>query len=105
MKTFISYSSKDEEFVSRLAMDLRTREGIDVWFDQWEINPGDTIPEKLEEGLSEAEVLVLVLSPDSVNSRWVEYERQAWLTMQIHEEKHAKEESRPPTRRLIPVLY
>ena len=105
MKVFISHSSADKKFVQRLATDLRIREGIDAWFDQWEINPGDRIPERLEEGLSEAEVLTLVLSPDSVNSEWVEYERQAWLAIQIEEEKRAKEESRPSARRLIPVLY
>lgn len=105
MKVFISHSSVDKKFVQRLAMDLRTRKGIDAWFDQWEINPGDKIPERLEEGLSEAEVLILILSPDSVNSQWAEYERQAWLVMQIEEEKRAKKESRLPARRLIPVLY
>jgi hypothetical protein len=105
MKAFISHSSKDKEFTLRLATDLRTRAGIDAWLDQWEINPGDRIPERIEEGLSEADVFILVLSPDSVNSQWVEYERQAWLTMQIDEEKRAREVSRPPTRRLIPVLH
>lgn len=105
MKVFISHSSVDTKFVLHLATDLRTREGIDAWLDRWEINPGDRIPERLEEGLSEAEVLILVLSPDSVNSQWVEYERQTWLAMQIEEEKRAKEESRPPARRLIPILY
>jgi len=105
VKAFISYSTRDEGFVLRLARDLRTREGIDAWLDHWEINPGDRIPERVEEGLSEADVFILVLSPDSVNSRWVDYERQAWLTMQIEEEKRAKEESRPSRRRLIPVLY
>lgn len=105
IKVFISHSSVDKKFVQRLATDLRTRKRIDAWFDQWEINPGDKIPERLEEGLSEAEILILVLSPDSVNSEWAEYERQAWLVMQIEEEKRAKGESRPPARRLIPVLY
>jgi len=105
MKVFVSHSSKDKEFVLRLATDLRTREGIDAWLDQWEINPGDIIPERIEEGLSEADVLILVLSPDSVNSPWVKYERQAWLTMQIEDEKRARQEARPLTRRLIPVLY
>ena len=55
--------------------------------------------------LLESQVFALVLSPDSVNSQWVEYERQAWLVMQIEEEKRAKRESRPPARRLIPILY
>ena len=105
MKVFISHSSVDTKFVRHLTTDLRTREGIDAWLDRWEINPGNRILERLEEGLSEAEVFILVLSPDSINSKWVEYERQAWLAMQIEEEKRAKEESRPPARRLIPVLY
>jgi len=105
MKVFISHSSKDKEFVSRLAKDLRTRSGIDAWLDQWEIKPGDRIPKRVEQGLSEAEVLVLILSPDSVNSEWVGWERDAWLSMQIDEERRAKEEGRLPERRLIPVLY
>jgi len=105
MKVFISHSSKDAKFVRRLATDLRAHEGIDAWLDRWEINPGDKIPDRIEEALREADVFILVLSPDSVSSPWVEYERQAWLTMQIDDEKRAREESRPPARRLIPVLY
>ncbi|MCU0518100.1 MAG: toll/interleukin-1 receptor domain-containing protein [Oscillatoria sp. Prado101] len=105
MKTFISHSSIDKPFVERLATDLRTGEGIDAWLDKWEILPGDSIPAKLEEGLSSASVFVLVLSPQSVDSQWVSYERQTWLTEQIEEEVRAKQESRIPNRRLIPVLY
>ena len=105
MKAFISHSSIDKPFVERLATDLRTREGIDAWLDKWEILPGDRIPEKLEEGLSNAGIFVLVLSPDSVNSQWVSYEKDAWLTAQVNEEKRARQESRTPSRRLIPVLY
>jgi hypothetical protein len=105
MKAFISHSSKDKPFVERLATDLRTREGIDAWLDKWEIMPGDRIPQKLEEGLSRAGIFVLVLSPDSVKSDWVGYEKDAWLSAQINEEKLARQESRIPSRRLIPVLY
>lgn len=105
MKVFVSHSSVDKPFVNRLATDLRTKEGIDAWLDQWEINPGDRIPEKIEEGLKEAEVFLFVLSPDSVNSQWVEYERQSWITMQIEEEKKAKQEGRKPSVRLIPLVY
>lgn len=44
-------------------------------------------------------------SAESVNSQWVSYEKDAWLTAQINEEVRAGEESRTPSRRLIPVLY
>ena len=105
MKAFISHSSIDKPFVERLATDLRIREGIDAWLDKWEILPGDRIPKKLEEGLSSAGIFVLVLSPDSVNSQWVSYEKDAWLTAQVNEEVRARQESRIPSRRLIPILY
>ena len=51
MKTFISYSSTDGQFVERLATDLRVKESIDAWLDKWEIQPGDLFPEKLEQAL------------------------------------------------------
>lgn len=105
MKAFISHSSIDKPFVERLATDLRTREGIDAWYDAWEILPGDRIPDKLEDGLANAGILVLVLSPDSVNSQWVSYEKDAWLMAQVEEEKQAKLKLLTPSRRLIPVLY
>lgn len=105
MKAFISHSSVDKPFVERLATDLRTREGIDAWLDKWEIMPGDSIPQKLEEGLSSAGIFIFVLSPESVKSRWCKYEKDVWLTAQIDEEVCAKQESRTPSCRLIPVLY
>lgn len=105
MKAFISHSSIDKPFVKRLATDLRTREGIDAWLDKWEILPGDSIPQKLEEGLASARIFILILSPESVKSQWVSYEKDAWLTAQIDEEVRAKKESRIPSRRLIPLLY
>lgn len=105
MKVFISHSSIDKPFVERLARDLLSGEGIDAWLDKWEILPGDRIPDKLEEGLSSANVFLLVLSPESVKSQWVSYEKDAWLTAQVEEEKLAKAEKRTPSRHLIPVLY
>ena len=105
IKVFMSHSSLDKPFVERLATDLRTGEGIDAWLDKWEIQPGDRIPTRLEEGLNNAGVFLLVLSPQSVNSQWVSYEKDVWLATQIDEEVLAKRESRPPNRRLIPVLY
>jgi len=101
----MSHSSVDKPFVERLAADLRTREGIDAWLDKWEIQPGDSIPNKLETGLDDANIFVFVLSPKSVESSWSRHERDAWLTMQVDEEVAAEQAGRTPQRRLIPVLY
>jgi len=38
---FLSHSSADKALATKLAIDLRNN-GIDVWFDKWEIAPGDS---------------------------------------------------------------
>lgn len=73
-KIFISYSHEDREFAERLALALH-HAGEDVWWDKWEIVPGDSLIRKIfEEGLSRAKAFILVLSPHSVRSKWVREE-------------------------------
>ena len=67
---FISHSSKNKPFVEELISDLK-REDVDVWFDKWEIHVGDSILQKIEEGLNNKDYLAIVLSKDSVKSEWV----------------------------------
>jgi hypothetical protein len=73
---FISHSSKDADFARTLAKDL---EGLGhvVWFDEYRIRVGDCIVSKIEDGISSADYVVVVLSPDSVRSEWVEREWKA----------------------------
>ena len=47
---FLSHSSKDKTVVRELAERLRG-DGVRVWFDEWELRPGDSVPAKIEEGL------------------------------------------------------
>jgi len=46
----LSHSSKDKTVVRVVAERLRA-DGLRVWFDEWEIRAGDSIPAKIEEGL------------------------------------------------------
>ncbi|MCL2041490.1 MAG: toll/interleukin-1 receptor domain-containing protein [Bacteroidales bacterium] len=43
---FISHSSKDKEFVRKLAKDLQ-RNGIEVWLDEWTLKIGDSFAESI----------------------------------------------------------
>jgi hypothetical protein len=47
---FLSHSTKDKAVVRPLAERFRA-DGLKVWFDEWVIKPGDSIPAKIEEGL------------------------------------------------------
>ena len=75
-KIFISHSAKDREFALKLASDLY-KLGHDPWLDEWEIKVGECIVSKIEHGVSEADYVVVLLSPHSVESGWVERE---WKT-------------------------
>src|SRR5438105_1672243 len=76
-KVFISYSHQDKAVVEGLAADLNSN-GVDVFFDQWDIQPGDSIVDKIfTQGLAEAQLFVVVLSKASVSSRWVREELDA----------------------------
>lgn len=71
---FISYSHTDQEFVERLAGALR-EVGEEARWNRWEILAGDSLIDKIfEEGLSQAAAFVVVLSPESVRSKWVRQE-------------------------------
>ena len=75
---FLSHSSKDKPVVRALAERLRS-DGLKVWFDEWVIEPGDSIPHKIEQGLSESRVLVLAMSANAFGSDWVALERHSYL--------------------------
>lgn len=49
-------------------------DGLSVWFDEWEIRPGDSILAKIEEGLEHSRVLVLCMSAHAFGSDWAQLE-------------------------------
>lgn len=75
-KVFISHSSKDKTFATWLGTDLKAA-GHSPWFDDWDICVGESIPEKISQGLSTADFIVVVLSTNSIKSKWVEREWHA----------------------------
>jgi len=91
---FVSYSSADRKFARRLAANLQGR-GARIWFDEGQIDVGDSLIEKLRDGIDRMEFLLVVLSPDSVRSEWVRREVDVAMTQEI-EGKRIK---------VLPVLY
>ena len=70
---FLSHSSKDKAVVRKVAKRLK-KDGLRVWFDEWEIKPGASIPQKIEEGLEQSRVLVLCMSANAFGSEWAQLE-------------------------------
>jgi len=83
---FISYSSKDRDFASRLANDLKSR-GISVWFDQWELKAGESLTEKIGNAIKAQDYLIAILSRTSVKSAWVMKELGTALIRELEERR------------------
>lgn len=70
---FISYSRQDLEFAQHLVNDLSAA-GLNIWFDQISIQPGENWDIAVENGLRQALAVLVVISPDSMASRNVRNE-------------------------------
>jgi hypothetical protein len=85
---FISHSTKDKPFVRRLAADLVAND-VRVWLDEQRILVGDSIPEKIAQGLAESDFFLMVVSHNSVDSAWVRKELNSALVHEIERRKVA----------------
>jgi len=79
---FISYNKHDITAARLLATAL-VQQGVDVWFDEWSIAPGESLTGGIEEGLKTSDVFVLVWSSHAAASNWVGAELRAYLRRRV----------------------
>jgi len=72
-QVFISYSRKDLGFVRRLAADLQAA-GFKVWYDLSGLEAGTRWGKEIQNALRLSRFFLVVLSPNSCESEWVERE-------------------------------
>ena len=70
---FLSYSAQDRDIVRELALKLH-KSGIKVWFDEFQIHGGSSIPSAIEKGLENSRVLIFCMSKNSFGSDWAQLE-------------------------------
>lgn len=70
---FISYSSKDKDFVRRLAGEIEAQ-GYSIWLDEKKLIAGDSLPRAIGKAIHKSKVSIIVLSRNSISSNWVQYE-------------------------------
>jgi hypothetical protein len=72
-QVFLSYASADKEIAHKIVKELRER-NVNIGFDADELQPGDSIAKALEKTISASDYLVVLLSPNSINSGWLQKE-------------------------------
>jgi hypothetical protein len=88
-QVFISYSRKDLAFVERLARDLQAA-GLEVWYDLSGLDGGTRWGREIQAAIQKSQIFVVVLSPNSIDSEWVEKEFMYANSLK---------------RKIIPLLY
>jgi hypothetical protein len=86
-KLFISHASEDKEsFVQPLVEALKSA-GYDVWYDKFELTIGDSLLQKIGQGLRECDYGVVVLSPDFFRKKWGPAELDGLFALETAERK------------------
>lgn len=84
---FISHASEDkDDFVRPLANAL-INEGLDVWYDEMTLRIGDSLRQKIDKGLANSRVGLVVLSPAFINKGWTNYELDGIVTRTVSGEQ------------------
>jgi len=79
---FLSHNSKDKPWVRKLA-DRLTSDGVVVWIDEAELSIGDSLIEKIAEGIQEMRFVAAVISNNSIGSSWVQKELSLAMSKEI----------------------
>lgn len=80
---FLSHTGADKPFVRQLRKDLLERGVPRVWVDEAEIDVGDSLTARIEEGMKETRYIGVVLSAKSIDAPWVKKELDIALNREI----------------------
>jgi TIR domain len=73
MQVFLSYDRADETFAKALSSELTSR-GLSVWRGEAEVLQGDNWALQVGEALKKSKAMVVLVSPESMQSKWVRRE-------------------------------
>lgn len=90
MKVFISHAQQDDALARKIA-DALQKDGLDVWDNRY-LMPGDNWAEKVSRALNESNAMVVLVTPEALQSEWVRREVEYALGKKEY------------NQRLIPVL-
>jgi hypothetical protein len=78
-KVYLAHATEDKPIVRPVAEYLMAN-GVEVWFDEWDIEAGDSLRQEMEDGLGWMTHFVVILTPISVTKPWVAREIDVGFT-------------------------
>ncbi|NHN60060.1 MULTISPECIES: toll/interleukin-1 receptor domain-containing protein [Halorussus] len=82
---FVSHAGEDkDEFVEPLAKELENC-GLNVWYDDFELSVGDSIPNEIQRGLHNSDHGIVVLSEAFFEKSWTQEELDSLIQRDVNE--------------------
>lgn len=81
---FISHASEDKEALVRPLAEELVKYGLNVWYDEFSLELGDSLTTSIDKGLIGSKFGLLIISPAFFQKRWTEYELKSLLTKEIN---------------------
>lgn len=91
---FICHAGEDKSSIVRPLVSGLSDRGINCWLDEAEITPGDSITEKVNEGLKISNYIVVVFSRAFMSKNWPK--RELWSVLNI--------EAKSGEKTIIPII-
>lgn len=84
---FVSHASEDKDEFVRPLVNALVAEGLKVWFDEMTLRIGDSLRQKIDKGLANCRVGLVVLSPAFIKKGWTNYELDGIVTRSVSGEQ------------------
>ena len=78
-KVYLAHANEDKAMVRPVAEYLMAH-GVETWFDEWDVEAGESLRQAMEGGLGRMTHFVVVLTPISITKPWVAREIDVGLT-------------------------
>lgn len=85
-KLFISYCHANKEWVSKIVSELKSH-GLYYWWDEQEIDVGDSILDKILSGFAECDLAVVFISKFTAQHNYAKFELRTFWDQLIQQEK------------------
>ena len=74
---YLAHAHEDQEKLARPIAEYLIKNGIDVWYSEWSIGPGESLRQKMDEGLDDCTHFLALLTSTSIEKPWVKAEIDA----------------------------
>ena len=79
---FICHASEDKDDIVRPLVEAFTERGISCWYDEAEIQWGDSITQKVNEGLAKSRYVLVIFSSVFIEKNWPQRELNAIINLE-----------------------